>query len=50
MTENLLRRGYLPSEVREIGDWSSSYMPELYAKRKGLTPVLRRFETDTRTI
>jgi integrase len=48
MTENLLRRGYLPSEVREIGDWASSYMPELYARKKGLTPVLRRFETDTR--
>ena len=41
--------GLYQLETIEIGDWSCSYMPELYAKRKGITPTLRRFETDTRT-
>ena len=42
-TEQLQVRGYTNEELTQIGDWSSSHMPEIYAKRKGLTPALRRF-------
>jgi hypothetical protein len=44
--EKYLDLGYTPSELKEIGDWSSSYMPELYAKRKGQTRTQRRFAED----
>jgi len=47
-SEKLMSReyGYTPHELAEIGDWETSFMPELYAKRKGLTPTLKRFEED----
>ena len=46
--EKLMSReyGYTPQELAEIGDWSTSFMPELYSRRKGLTPALTRFEKD----
>ena len=44
--ENNLRKGYTPSELKEIGDWSSSRIPEIYAERKGLTPTQKRFSED----
>jgi integrase len=47
-TELLISRGYTSFELTEIGDWESSTMPELYAKRKGLTPALKKFEQDIR--
>jgi hypothetical protein len=47
--ENNLRRGYTPTDLKEIGDWSSSRMPEIYADRKGLTPTQKRFSKDIRT-
>jgi len=47
-TEKYLVYGYLPHELKEIGDWSNSQMPELYAKRLGLTPALRKWSDDVR--
>jgi hypothetical protein len=47
-TEKYLSLGYLPHELKEVGDWSSSKMPELYAERFGLTPVLRKWSEDVR--
>ncbi|MFA5455990.1 MAG: hypothetical protein WC272_11810 [Sulfurimonas sp.] len=44
--ENNLRKGYTPSELKEIGDWASSRQPESYAERKGLTPTQKRFSED----
>jgi len=49
-SEKLLSLGYTPSELKDIGDWSTTRMPELYAERKGLTIPQRKFATDTRTI
>jgi hypothetical protein len=46
--EKYLVLGYNPHELKEIGDWSSSKMPEVYAERKGLTPALRKWSEDTR--
>jgi integrase len=46
--EKYLSLGYLPHELKEVGDWSSSKMPEIYAERKGLTPALRKWSDDTR--
>jgi len=48
-TEKLLRLGYTPYDLKEIGDWDSSHMPEIYASRKGLTPSQKRFTEDIRT-
>lgn len=48
--EKYLRLGYTPFELKEIGDWSSSKMPEIYATRKGLTPSQKKFTEDVRTI
>jgi integrase len=45
--ENNLRKGYTPADLKEIGDWSSSRIPEIYAERKGLTPTQKRFSEDT---
>ncbi len=45
--ENNLRKGYTPTDLKEIGDWSSSRIPEIYAERKGLTPTQKRFSEDT---
>lgn len=47
-TEQLQVLGYTNEELKQIGDWSSSHMPEVYAKRRGLTPALRRFGEDVR--
>lgn len=47
-TEKYLTLGYTERELKEIGDWSSSRMPEIYAERKGITPAQRRFAEDTR--
>ena len=49
-TEKYLRLGYTIFELKEIGDWTSSKMPEIYARRKGLTPSQRKFSEDTRMI
>lgn len=46
--EKYLVLGYTPYELKEIGDWSSSKMPEVYAERKGITPAQRRWSEDTR--
>jgi len=46
--EKFLVLGYTPYELKEIGDWSSSKMPELYAERKGITPAQRRWSEDVR--
>lgn len=46
--EKYLLLGYLPHELKEIGDWSTSKMPELYAERKDITPVQRRWSEDVR--
>ncbi len=47
-TEQLQVLGYTNEELKQIGDWSSSRMPEIYAERKGLTPAQRRFAEDVR--
>ena len=47
-TEQLLTLGYSERELKQIGDWSSSRMPEIYAERKGLSQAERRFAEDTR--
>ena len=46
--EKFLSLGYTPYELKEIGDWESSSMPEVYARRKGLTKVQLRWSEDTR--
>ena len=46
--EKYLVLGYTPYELKEIGDWSSSKMPEVYAERKGITPAQRRWSEDVR--
>jgi ribosomal protein L40E len=48
-TEKLLRAGYTPYDLKEIGDWESSHMPEIYAKRKGFTASQKKFAEDIRT-
>ena len=49
-SEKYLRLGYTVFELMEIGDWSTSRMPEIYAKRKGLTASQKKFSEDTRMI
>lgn len=49
-SEKLLRLGYTPTDLKEIGDWSSSHMPEVYAKRTGWTPAQAKFAKDTRML
>ena len=46
--EKYLALGYTPYELKGIGDWSSSKMPEVYAERKGMTPAQRRWSEDVR--
>jgi len=46
--EKYLVLGYTPYELKEIGDWSSSKMPEIYAERKGITPAQKRWNEDLR--
>lgn len=47
-TEKYLTRGYSERELAQVGDWSSSRMVEVYAKRLGITPAQRRFAEDVR--
>ena len=47
-TEKYLTLGYTREELKQIGDWSSSKMPEIYAERKGITPAQRRWSEDVR--
>lgn len=47
-SEKYLELGYTPYELKEIGDWSSSKMPEVYAERKGITVAQRRWSEDVR--
>lgn len=49
-SEKLFRLGYTPFEVKEVGDWQSSRMPEIYAKRKGFTISQKKFSEDIRMI
>jgi len=49
-TEKLLRLGYSPTDLKEIGDWSSSHMPEIYGRRIGWTPAQAKFAKDTRRV
>lgn len=46
--EKYLEMGYSPYEVKQIGDWSSSLMPERYADKKGLTKTDKQFSNDLR--
>ncbi len=46
--EKHLLLGYTPYELKEIGDWETSVMPEIYARRKGLTSAQRRWSSDFR--
>jgi len=46
--EKYLLLGYSPHELREIGDWETSKMPEIYAKRKGLTKIQIQWSEDIR--
>lgn len=48
-TEKFLHLKYTPYDLKEIGDWSSTHMPETYAKRMGLTQSQTKFMKDTRT-
>lgn len=48
-TEKFLRLDYTPYDLKEIGDWSSTHMPETYARRMGLTRSQTKFMKDTRT-
>lgn len=45
-TEVLLRNGYTPYECSLVGDWSSDKLPQLYAKKKGITLEEQRFSED----
>jgi hypothetical protein len=47
--EKFLRLDYTPYDLKEIGDWSSTHMPETYARRLGLTRSQTKFMKDTRT-
>ena len=47
-TEQLLTLGYSERELKQIGDWDSSRMPEVYAERKDLNVAQRRFAEDVR--
>jgi integrase len=49
-SEKLLQLGYTPYEVKEIGDWASTRMPEVYAERKGLTKSQKQYAEDVRMI
>jgi hypothetical protein len=46
--EKYLGLGYTPYELKQIGDWSSSKMPEVYAERKGITSAQKRWSEDQR--
>lgn len=48
--EKLLRSGYTTYELKVIGDWASTKMPEEYAERKGVTPEQKKFSDDIRII
>lgn len=46
--EKHLLLGYSPYELKEIGDWETAVMPEIYARRKGLTAAQRKWSSDFR--
>ena len=46
--EKYFRLGYDKEQVKELGDWENSTMPEIYAKRKGLTKAQQDFSHDNR--
>jgi integrase len=45
-TEVLFREGKDAVTVKQIGDWESTRMPEIYAERKGLTKANKQFAFD----
>jgi hypothetical protein len=45
-TEQLFRSGYTSHEIKEIGDWTSEYMPEKYAERLSLTEAAQKYSKD----
>ena len=45
-TEQLLYQGYTPSDLKDIGDWESTRMPEIYARRKGITPATEKYASE----
>jgi hypothetical protein len=47
-SEKFLQLGYSPLELAIVGDWESSLMPEVYARRKDLSVAQRRFAEDVR--
>jgi hypothetical protein len=42
----LFRSGYTSHEIKEIGDWTSEYMPEKYAERLSLTEAAQKYSKD----
>jgi integrase len=46
--EKYLEMGYSPYEMKQIGDWNSSLMPERYADKKDLTKTQRQWSDDLR--
>jgi len=47
-SEKYLALGYTPYDMKEVGDWESTRMPEIYADKKGLTIAQRRWSEDVR--
>ena len=47
-SEKYLLLGYTREELRQIGDWADVRMPEIYAKRAGLSPGEERWSKDKR--
>ena len=45
-SEQLFYSGYSEYDLKDIGDWESTRMPEIYAKRRGITPPSDRFAKD----
>jgi len=46
--EKYLLLGYTREELEDIGDWSDSRMPKIYAKRAGVSPAEERWSKDPR--
>lgn len=46
--EKWLILGYTPHDLKEIGDWATSSMPEKYAEKKGISSAQREWSRDTR--
>jgi hypothetical protein len=45
-TETLFRQGYKAQDIKEVGDWSSVFMPEIYGSRRGQTEAQQRYAQD----